>query len=610
VAQAAEQRSVSKRSTRSASGQALLPRLESILVLVTLAFSTLFGLAGLMLVGPAVLVPLIFPLVGAAVLNSLLLWLDRREAPEWVVTWGARLGNLAFLTMGIHLTGGLASPFFSLYAVYIVAGGLRDGWRGAGRSFALSFSSWVGLALTAPPLDVQAWTQAAMLVSAFVGIALAVGALAGRHSGFPRESLQRHRELTFLREAGQALGASLDPQEVLATTLARVNELLDVEAASLALLDQATGRITFELAIGGGDDSVKGLRMEPGQGIVGQVIQTGTPVLVPDVEADPRWYDGVDRISGYRTRSLVCVPLRVKGQIIGALEVLNKRDGPFTVEDQQLLSSLAGLAAQSIENARLHDQIRQHVERLQDAYEEVRKLDELKSDFIRNVSHELRTPLALMEGYLELILDGQLGSLRDQQRQGLSVVAEKTTHLSRMVSDIISLQTIGAMGFDLEVLCAASLVRATVDAARPKAQRARICLELDLLCAPDLLRVKGDAKRLGQVFHHLLDNAIKFSPNGGTVQLRVDREEQMVCVQVQDEGIGLPSDQWERIFDRFYQVDGSSSRSYGGTGLGLALVREVVEAHGGAVWVESEGVPGRGCTFSVYLPAYNGQTVA
>jgi signal transduction histidine kinase len=574
-------------------------------VLITLVFGAVFGLGGLMFTGPGLLQPLALLLVGAFFFNVLVLWLDRRRAPGWLVTWSARGGNLAFLTAGVYLTGGFGSPFFSLFAVYLVLGGLRYGWRGTGQSFALCFLSWVVLAAVQPPASPEAWTRAAMLVGGFLVIALAVGALANRQVRFSHESQQRNRELTFLREAGRALGASLNPQDVLATTLSRVNELLDVEAASLALVDRASGRITFELAIGGGNESVRGLRMEAGQGIVGRVVESGASVLVPDVVQEPQWYEGVDQISGYHTRSILCVPLRAKGQVIGALEVLNKRDGPFTEEDQRLVSSLAGLAAQSLENARLHDQIRQHAERLQEAYDEVRKLDELKSAFIRNVSHELRTPLALIQGYMDLILDGQLGPLRAEHRQGLVVVAEKAAELNRLVSDIISLQTIGAMGFDLEMLCLASVVGKTLHAARLRAEKAQMRLELSLLCRESLLRVRGDAKRLDQVFSHLLDNAIKFSPNGGTVEVRLDREEGMVCVQVEDQGIGLAPDQWERIFDRFYQVDGSSTRSYGGTGLGLALVKEVVEAHGGGVWVESEGAPGQGCTFTVVLPAHD-----
>jgi signal transduction histidine kinase len=601
---------MANRTANDVKDRGLPPRIELILVLAALAVSLSIGLGGLAIAGPALLVPLAAVLVVGFFFNFVLLWLDRRGAARALVAWASRLGNLVLLTAGVRLTGGFGSPFFSLYAVYIIAGGLRSGWRGTGRSFALCVASWIFLAALALPAEPGDWAQAAVLVSAFVAVGLAVGVVAQRYAGYWQESQQRAQELALLRDAGRALGASLDPEEVLAATLARANELLDVEAASLALLDEDTGHISFEVAIGGAIDAVEGLRLDPGQGIVGHVIQTGEPLLVPDVAADPRWYAGVDQASGYQTRSLLCVPLRTKGQVVGALEVVNKRDGPFTEGDARLLSSLADLAAQGMENARLHEQIRHSVERLQEAYDEVRRLDELKSAFIRSVSHELRTPLTLMQGYLELLLDGQLGPLRPEQQQGLSVVADKAGHLTHIVSDIISLQTIGAMGFHLEVLCLATLARARVDDLRPAAERAGIRLETDLLCAEDLLYVRGDAQRLEQVLHHLLDNAIKFSPDGGTVRLSLDREEDQVCVRVEDEGIGLPGDQWERIFDRFYQVDGSLTRRYGGTGVGLALVREVVEAHGGGVWVESEGIPGRGSTFTVFLPAYEGRAVA
>ncbi|NIV38549.1 MAG: hypothetical protein GWN58_56780 [Anaerolineae bacterium] len=110
---------------------------------------------------------------------------------------------------------------------------------------------------------------------------------------------------------------------------------------------------------------------------------------------------------------------------------------------------------------------------------------------------------------------------------------------------------------------------------------------------------------MGQVLSHLLDNAMKFSPNGGVVSLGLEREAEMVVVQVKDEGIGLSGDQLDRVFDRFYQVDGSATRHFGGAGLGLALVKEVVEAHGGAVWAESDGVVGKGCTFTLCLPVHD-----
>lgn len=587
----------------------LVPRVESILIALLLLLSGLLGLGGLLLLGRVPLVPLAVLLLIVLLYNLSLEWMKRRGVSEPVVRWGLYLGNLVFITIGVCYTDGFTSPLFALYAVYIVAGGLRGGWGGTLRSLGLCLASWVVLIALSPPASLVQWAQLSMLVGAFLVLSLLVGALTQRHVGISKEALKRNQEIAFLQEAGRSLGSSLDPQRVLAATLAQVNEILDVEAASLALVDRETGYITFELAIGGGNDEVKGLRLEPGQGIVGQSIAEGRAVLVSDVMADPRWFGGVDQVSGYQTRSLLCVPLRVKGQVIGALEVLNKRDGPFTDDDLRLVSSFGDLAAQAIENARLHDEIRRHVQNLQVAYEEVRKLDELKSAFIRNVSHELRTPLALIEGYTELLLDEQMGGLQPEQQNALTLVADKASHLNRLVNDIISLQTIGAMGFDMELLNTSALARKAVEALRPKADKADIRLELDLLSAEEQLQIQGDARRLDQVLGHLLDNAVKFSPNGGTVSLRLEREAEMVVFQVMDQGIGLSRDQLERVFDRFYQVDGSATRYFGGAGLGLALVKEVVEAHGGAVWAESEGVAGQGCTFTLCLPAHDGESM-
>lgn len=589
----------------SSSGPLLpLPRLELILTFATLVLGAVLVVGALAAVQPALLPPLALLLTVALVFNLFLVWLDRHGISEQFFVWLTRLGNLVFLTAGVYLTGGFASPVFSLYAIYLVVASMHYGWSGTTRSFVLCLASWGVLALLLPPTNLQGWVWAAMSVGALFIVALTVGVLAERHIRSRQALERRNREMSFLQEAGQAMSASLDPQQVLATTLAQVNDLMEVDAASLAMVEADTGRIRFELAVGGVSEAIQGLRLEPGEGIVGQVIRTGESLLVPDVASDARWCTYVDQTTGYQTRSLLCVPLRVKGQVIGALEAVNKRDGPFTEEDRRLLSALADLAAPCIENARLHGQLQQYTQRLQEAYHEVQKLDELKSAFIRNVSHELRTPLALIKGYLELLLDGQLGPLQSQQHQSLSLVAAKSAALASMVEDLISLQTIGEMRFDMEVLSLATLVQEAVARAGHKAERSRVALVFEEPSQGEPLLIQGDAHRLRQVFDHLLDNAIKFSPNGGQVQVRLLQKEKMACVQVQDEGIGVPLEHLSHIFDRFYQVNGSSTRRFGGTGLGLALVKEVVEAHGGAVWVESGEESRRGSTFSVFLPVY------
>jgi len=587
-----------------------MQRVQSALSMLLLLLSGLLVAVGLLLFAGIELFPLVGILAVALAYNLLILRLERRGLGASVVAWGRDLGNAAFITLLVYYSGSFTSSLLVLYAVYIVASGLGSGWAGTLRSLGLSVVGWAVLLALSPPSAVEQWARIAAMVGSFLALSFAVGALTQRFVGASKEALKRDREIEFLQDAGRSLGSSLDPQRVLAATLAQVNEILDVEAASLALVDRETGFITFELAIGGGNDAVKGLRLEPGQGIVGRSIADGRAVLVSDVARDRRWFKGVDQVSGYQTRSLLCVPLRVKGQVIGALEVLNKRDGPFTDDDLRLVSSLGDLAAQAIENARLHDEIRQHVQSLQVAYDEVRKLDDLKSAFIRNVSHELRTPLALIEGYTELLLDDQMGELEPEQQKALSLVADKAAHLNRLVNDIISLQTIGTMGFDMEHLSTSALAKRAVEAVRPKADKADIQLRLNTRSAEQRLQVEGDARRLDQVLGHLLDNAVKFSPNGGLVSLSLEREADMVVIQVKDNGIGVPPDQLERVFDRFYQVDGSATRYFGGAGLGLALVKEVVEAHGGAVWAESAGIPGRGCTFTLCLPAHDGDLKA
>jgi len=583
-----------------------ISRLHLVVVLIAWVIGAVVALAGLALLGTQPLAPLVVVLALGIALNILLVWLAQRRVPEWLLTWGGELTNLALLTAAIHLTGGFQSPFYLLYTIYLLIVGLRYGWGGVLSGLLLCLLSWVTLILLAPPSTLEAWIRILLLAGGVVLFSAVVGVLAERYIRFWHEARQRNREIEFLQEAGQSLAASLDPQEVLATTLARVNEVIKVDAASLALVDRETGRITLELAIGGGDKKIEGLRLEPGQGIVGQTIQEGRPILVPDVTIDPRWFSEADKISGYRTRSILSVPLIVQGRVIGALEVLNKLDGPFSEYDQRLLSSLADLAAQSIENARLHEELQQSALRLRDAYAEVHKLDELKSAFIRNVTHELRTPLTLIEGYLELLLDGQMGPLLPQQQQSLTVVAEKSAQLTHLVNDIVSLQAVGAMGFDFEVLSLVSLSEKAVAALRPKADKARIRFELSLPPPEEPAMIEGDARRLYRVLIHLLENAIKFSPNGGTVRAAVESDRETVFVRVTDQGIGLPSAELERVFDRFYQVDGSSTRRYSGIGLGLAHVKEVIEAHGGGVWAESKG-PGQGSTFVCFFPAYEGE---
>lgn len=230
----------------------------------------------------------------------------------------------------------------------------------------------------------------------------------------------------------------------------------------------------------------------------------------------------------------------------------------------------------------------------------LKELDRLKSEFVQNVSHELRSPLALVLGYADLLTTGELGELTPEQRKPVEIIARRARMLGHLVEDVTLILASETRKLEREPLSLAELALAAVQDFRLIADREELTLTTDI--ASDLPPVGGEPTYLRRVLDNLLSNAIKFTQSGGTVALRMWQKDEQVVLQVADTGIGIPDDQQERVFDRFYQVDGSIRRRYGGVGLGLALVKEIVEAYGGSVDVESE--VGEGTTFTVTLPIF------
>jgi signal transduction histidine kinase len=216
---------------------------------------------------------------------------------------------------------------------------------------------------------------------------------------------------------------------------------------------------------------------------------------------------------------------------------------------------------------------------------------------VQNISHELRTPLTFIRGYVELLQDGDMGEMTDEQNAALDIVAAKSNILSRLVDDIITLQYANKERIKLAVVSLADLGRAALQAASPNAAELQITLRDEI--PGELPPVFGDEQRLVQVFDNLLSNAFKFSRAGGAITVRMRAEAAFVRVEVEDEGIGIPADKLPYIFDRFYQVDGSTTRRFGGTGLGLAIVKQIVESHGGQAGARSEQKKGSCFYFTI-----------
>jgi signal transduction histidine kinase len=236
---------------------------------------------------------------------------------------------------------------------------------------------------------------------------------------------------------------------------------------------------------------------------------------------------------------------------------------------------------------------------LEQALQDLQEASRLKSEFMQNVSHELRTPLTFVKGYIELFLEGAFGELNEEMQNRLTIVANRTSAVTRLVEDMLLLQQVEVGNLQFDWFDLADVVHLAAQAADVTAAQNQVKISTQM--PAELPSVWGDAGRVGQIFDNLIGNAIKFSPEGGQIIIRVELlEDGFLKTSIQDTGIGIPAGKLDKIFSRFYQVDGSTTRRYGGTGLGLAIVRQIVEAHGG--WITAESYVGQGSTFAFSLP--------
>jgi signal transduction histidine kinase len=234
-----------------------------------------------------------------------------------------------------------------------------------------------------------------------------------------------------------------------------------------------------------------------------------------------------------------------------------------------------------------------------------------KDQMIQNVSHELRTPLGIIYGYTEVLLEtSDQGPLTPEQARILQAMLQQGERLRFMVERILALQTFDAQQLQLQQIQLDCWLPGMVSRWESRASRPTrgpaIRFEVECSASPILGPILADAGLLQQVMVNLLDNAQKFSPNGGTVHISVRAEGDYAILAVSDQGIGIPPEKLSHVFERFYQVDGSATRRYGGMGIGLAFCRTIVEAHGGRIWAESQG-EGYGSTFYILLPKASSQ---
>jgi len=289
--------------------------------------------------------------------------------------------------------------------------------------------------------------------------------------------------------------------------------------------------------------------------------------------------------------------LRLVGQALLELKLIDRETLDQVITEQILRLHTA--LQQS--NLQLEQRVKERTQELQSALNKLAELNQLKSNFISNVSHELRTPLTHIRGYLDLMNDGLLGELSKEQTTALDVMLRSEARLEELIEKMIqfSLEATGQFTLQMKPASLCEVVNLALKQARIKAADRPVALNIDL--GEDNYQVRMDHEKIQWVIMELVDNAIKFTPPGGSVSISIEKETDFALVQVRDTGIGISTERLSEIFEPYHQLDGSSTRRYGGIGLGLALVKKIIEAHGSTVEVSSVVEKGTSITFQLPL---------
>ncbi len=389
----------------------------------------------------------------------------------------------------------------------------------------------------------------------------------------PQFRLERYQRLLTI---SQILNSTLDLKELLDQIVRAAMDLTRTEATSILLVDQKTGDLFFEAASGSQSDAVK-REIVPHDSVAGWVARHGQAQIINDVSQDQRFSKRTDQNTGFRTRSLLAVPMKVKDRVIGVVEAVNRiGDISFDEEDVEVLTILSSEAAIAIENARLFQQ----------------------SDLISEMVHELRTPLTSIVAYSELLL--RHGLPAEQIHGFIETIHQEANRLSKMTNDFLDLSRLqsGRTHLSLTTFDIAELARDVIGLLTPQAAERGITIDGQFPAGPIILN--GDRDRLRQVLVNLISNAIKYNRPSGSIEIKIEPRADRIKIEVSDTGKGIPEKDLPHIFEKFFRVPDSEGYAQG-TGLGLSIAKQIIEAHNSAIEVRS--TPNVGTTFSFTLKA-------
>lgn len=408
----------------------------------------------------------------------------------------------------------------------------------------------------------------------------------GANIVFPsRGPIKRFNKLKAAYSIAMEISSFSDLDQALKVFVGRIAYYMSVEIVSVMFLDKEKHNLIIKIAKGLDEEIIKSSNISLGEGVSGWVGKTGEPLLVKDIMEDTRF---IRRNTGrYYNNSLLSVPLKLHGRVLGVINVNNKisRD-IFRQKDLEILKTISDISVIALENIRLRD-------------ESVRA-NKNNYEMIADLSHELKSPLAIIKEAILLLSEGLLGAISEKQKRLLDISAQNVERLNRLANKFLdsAKSENSNPSMNRTLFNIADTAKTILDSLNIIAGAKGIMLEGAI---PDKkIEIWGDPDKLNQVISNLVENAIKYNRPAGLIKVSLEDRDDSVAISVKDTGMGIPKDDLDKVFDRFYRVVRKDASEVSGTGLGLSVVKDIVDMHKGAISVESE-ING-GSKFTVALP--------
>jgi len=575
---------------------------------------TAFAAALLFAFGSGVeLRPLLYALLAAVFVYNLAIFALISRFPAREVGIVATALDMVVVTIAVYGVRE-ASDTYLLYGLVILTAAFRFGLGASLWAAFVCSGLYATVILVVAPAPREVQELFPVRIAYLLGIGLAAGLfarfvigraveVAGLEAQIAEEDRERAtaREDALLSQLAREFGSTLDRPATVAAVVRAAGEVIG-DLAALWLVDETGERLELADAVARDPALAERLRelaaaraLRMGEGVVGRAAATATTVLSGPIPARaPDAESGGIGLLGLR--SILATPILGRGRVRGVLVCASVGAAPVGEAERRLAEKIAQRAGPALENAVLWADLQEQVQR-------ERAAQRVKDNFLSIVSHELRTPLTSISGYAQLlerrVRDRGEGSKELEQ---VRVIRTQSGRMRRLVEDLLDVSRIdrrgGGVSVEPEPIDLAEELRGVVTrTAREHADR-EIVLDV-----PQTLPIEADRDRIGQVLTNLVDNAVKYSPEGGPVRVSASLDGDRVVVEVCDEGVGIPDDLRGRVFDIFFQAETEAQRRFGGLGLGLYISRAIVEAHGGRIWAERNAVAGHGTIMRVRLPA-------